>query len=206
MNIEIKEDMKKNKLKLLWEIYVTFLKLGTFGFGGGYSLIPLIEREIVENKKWIDKERLVDTFAVAECLPGAIALNASGFVGYSIAGVPGAIAAMLGNLTSPVLIVLTLAIMFQKFSTYTVVQNAFNGIRPAIIGLIAYAAYKIGKTSLKDKICIVIAIAAFVGVLFLHLHPIFLIILGAALGIGVMQIKERLLLKKETKVTKGEIM
>jgi chromate transporter len=186
----------KSKLKLLMEIYYTFLKLGTFGFGGGYSLIPLIEREIVENKKWIDKERLIDTFAVSECLPGAIALNASGFVGYSIAGVQGAMAAMLGNLTSPVLIVLTLAIAFQKFSSYDVVQNAFNGIRPAIIALIAYAAYKIGKTAIKDSACIAIATFAFLGVLFLDLHPILLIIMGAIAGIGITSLKERLIIRK----------
>jgi chromate transporter len=184
--------LEKNKLKLLIEIYYTFLKLGTFGFGGGYSLIPLIEREIVENKKWIDKEHLIDTFAVAECLPGAIALNASGFVGYSIAKVPGAIAAMLGNITSPIAIVLTLSIMFAKFSSYPVVQSAFNGIRPAIIGLIAYSGYKIGKTSLKDATCFVIAICAFVGVLFLHLHPILLILSGAAAGIILSNLKERM--------------
>lgn len=189
---------KKNKLKFLLEIYYTFLKLGTFGFGGGYSLIPLIEREIVENKKWIDKERLIDTFAVAECLPGAIALNASGFVGYSIAKVPGALAAMFGNLTSPVIIVLTLSIAFQKFSSYPVVKQAFNGIRPAIIGLIAYSAYKIGKTSLKDAICVFISIFAFVGVLFLHLHPILLILLGAVAGISLTYMKEKMALGKKT--------
>jgi chromate transporter len=183
--------LEKNNIKLLWEIYVTFLKLGTFGFGGGYSLIPLIEREIVENKKWISKEDLIDSFAVAECLPGAIALNASGFVGYSVAKVPGAIFAMFGNLTSPVVIVLTLSILFASFSSYEIVQNAFNGVRPAIIGLITYSAYKIGKTALKDTTCFVIAILTFIGVLFLNLHPILLILCGAISGFVLTNIKQK---------------
>lgn len=186
------EDKRGNNLKFLLEIYITFLKLGTFGFGGGFALVNLMEKEIVEEKKWMEKEKLIDVFGISQCLPGAIALNSSGFVGYSIAKIPGAMAAMLGNITSPIIIVLTMSILFQKFSSYAVVQQAFNGIRPAIIGLIAFAAYNVGKASLKDGICVAISLSAFIGVLFLELHPILLIIMGAVAGVGITYLKELL--------------
>lgn len=175
--------MKANHLKLLGQIYYTFFKLGCFSLGGGYAMIPLIEREVVEEKNWVDKERIIDIFAVAESMPGAIALNSSGFVGYSIDGIAGAIAALLGNLTPPLVIVLTLSVLFATFGSNPTVQAAFFGIRPAIIGLISYAAYKIGKTAIKDIICVAIMVLAFCGVLFLHIHPIVAIIFGATVGI-----------------------
>jgi len=146
-------------------------------------MIPLIEREVVEEKKWIDREKIIDIFAVAESMPGAIALNSSGFVGYSINGIAGSVAALLGNLTPPVLIVLTLSVLFSTFSSNPIVQRAFLGIRPAIIGLISYAAYKIGKTAIKDFKCLIIMIVAFCAVLFFHIHPVLMILFGAAAGI-----------------------
>lgn len=182
---------KKINIRQLMDIYIVSLKIGTFGFGGGYAVVNLMEREFVEEKKWIDKEKLVDILGISQCLPGAIALNASGFLGFSVLGIPGAVVAMLGNLTSPIIIVLALSILFQKFSSYTVVQNAFNGIRPVIIGLIFYAAYKIGKASLPDKVCVLIAIGAFIGALFFGVHPILLIILGAVMGITINYMKVR---------------
>lgn len=120
-------------------------------------MIPLIEREVVEKKRWVEKEKIVDIFAVAESLPGATALNTSAFVGYSVAGIPGAIFALLGNMTPSIIIVLTLSILFIKFSTYTAVKAAFKGIYPVIVGLIAYASYKIGKTAIKDRTGVIIA-------------------------------------------------
>jgi chromate transporter len=190
------KDMKNNKLKLLIEIYISFLKLGCVGFGGGYSMIPLIEREVVEEKKWVDKEKIVDIFAVAESLPGATALNSSAFVGYSVAGVPGAIAALLGNMMPSVIIVLIMSTIFVKYSTYPGVRAAFRGIYPVILGLITYAAYKIGKTAIRDVIGIIIAVLAFIGALFLHLEPIPLIIAGAAAGITISYVKVFLRVRK----------
>lgn len=189
-------NLKKNKLALLIEIYIIFLKLGIFGFGGGFALVTLMEKKIVDEKKWMNRENLIDVFGISQCLPGAIALNSSGFVGYSIAKIPGALVAMLGNITSPVIIVLTLSILFEKFSSYPIVQHAFNGIRPAITGLIAYSAYKFGRTALKDWPSIFITVVAFIGVLFLNLHPILLIIMGVFAGIILTNIKQSRSLSK----------
>jgi Chromate transport protein ChrA len=169
--------------KILWEFYITFFKLGAISFGGGYAMVPLIEHETVETKKWINHEKVIDIFAVAGSLPGAIGLNASALVGYHVAGIPGALAAILGNLSPSVLIVLTLSILFAKVSTYPVVQAAFNGLRPAIIALIAFAAYKIAKTAIRDCYCVLIAIMAFCGMVFINLNPILIIVIGALLGV-----------------------
>lgn len=191
----MKEKMKNRNiydLYLLIEIYKSFFKLGSISFGGGYAMIPLIELEAVEKKKWVNKEEVIDIFAVAESLPGAIGLNSSALVGYNVARVPGLIAAILGNLSPSILIVLTLSILFVKFSSYDIVQAAFNGIRPAIIGLISFAAYKIGKTAIKDFICFIISILAFVGMMLIHMHPILIIALGATTGIVLSYMKNNL--------------
>jgi chromate transporter len=179
----------KNKVSIFIELYMLFFKLGCFSFGGGYAAVPLIEREVVEEKKWMEKEQIVDIFAVAQALPGAIALNAAGFIGYTVAGLSGSIISIIGNLTPSVGIVLTLSILFSKVSDNPIVQSAFQGIRPAIIGLIAYAAYKIAKTSLVDVTTVIIMILAFVASTFFNIAPIPLIVFGAVAGIVVKQVK-----------------
>lgn len=180
---------KKTNLSLLLEIYLCFFKMGSMSFGGGYAIIPFFEDATVNKKQWIDKKKVIDIFAVAGSLPGAIGLNSAGMVGYNVAKIPGTIAAILGTLSPSVFIVLTLIILFDKFSTNAAVQAAFNGIRPAIIALIALAAYKIGKVSIKDNSCRIITVLSFSGITFIHLHPILVIALGALAGIGVTKIK-----------------
>ncbi len=192
---------KKNKFKLLLEIYITFFKLGCFSFGGGYAAIPLIEREVIDEKRWLDREKIVDVFAVAQSLPGAIVLNASAFVSYSIAGMWGAVLALLGNLTPPLFIVLALSVFFKIFGSNPVVQAAFYGIRPAVVGLIFYAAYKMGRTAIKDNAGIVIMMVAFLGLLFFNefLHPVIVIICGAIAGITLTSLKKGLMNNEEDK-------
>jgi chromate transporter len=158
------------------------LKLGSVSFGGGYAILSLIELEVVDRKKWIDKEKIIDIFSVSQSLPGAIALNSSAFAGYSISGIPGAIAALLGNLTPSVLIMFSLSALFAQFSENIYVQKAFNGIRPVIVGLITYAAFKIGKTAIKDIYCILIALAALALALVVHIPVIYIILSGIVTG------------------------
>lgn len=185
-----------SNIKLLALVYFTFLKLGAISFGGGYAMVPLIEHEAVTKKKWLDKEKIIDIFAISESLPGAIGLNSSALVGYNVSGIPGALTAIFGNLTPSVIIVLTLSILFIKFSTYGIVQSAFNGIRPAIIGLITYAAYKIARTAIKDTYCIILAIAAFTAMMFIHMHPLLVIASGAVSGIIPFCVKNLVVSKK----------
>lgn len=191
------------KIKTISEIYLTFVKLGSVSFGGGYAMLSLMEREVVDQKKWIEKEKIVDIFAVSESLPGAIALNSSSFVGYSIAGIPGAIAALLGNLTPSIIIMAVLSVLLTQFSGNLYVEKAFNGIRPVIVGLIAYAALKIGRTGIKDKFCLVIAVLAFVMSLIFHISVIFIIAGGIVFGL-LMSIIKHLSIKKDQAKNKQE--
>lgn len=177
-------EMDKAKLKLILQIYLSFLKLGCISFGGGYSMIPLIEREVVENRKWVDKNQIIDIFAVSESLPGAIALNSSAFVGYSIAGIPGALAALVGNMTPSVIIVLALSAIYSVVNHNPFIQAAFRGIYPVIVALIAFAAFKIGKLAIKDGYTLLLAAVAFTAAQFMGISPIPLIILGALSGIA----------------------
>jgi chromate transporter len=186
-------------LRLLAEIYLTFLKLGSVSFGGGYAIISLIQHEVVENKKWIDKEKIVDIFAVAQSLPGAIALNSSAFVGYYIAGIPGAVFALFGNLTPSVLIMLSLSVLFLKYKENTNVLKAFSGIRPVVVGLIIYAAYRVGKVSLKDFFSIFLAAASLIIVLFFNISVITVIITGIASGLLLFLVKRIFNLIKQCK-------
>ena len=177
-------------MKLLLDIFLTFAKLGCFSFGGGYAMIPLIEREVTENKKWLEKDNIVDVFAVAGALPGAIALNSSAFVGYNIAGIPGAIAALIGNLLPSVVITFALILLFIQNSSNEIVNRAFLGIRPAVVGLIAYASFKLGKTAVIDKITLAIAVLALAAALFFPSFPIpMLIVLGAVVGMVIVPIR-----------------
>lgn len=198
--------MKKLNWKLLGEIFICFFKLGSISFGGGYSIIPLMEREITEKKKWVDSEKIVDIFAVSESLPGAVALNSSAFVGYSIAGTPGTIAALLGNMTPSIIIVLSLSLVLDKVSGNPYVLSIFKGITPAIVGLISYAALKIGKTATVDWLCVLFILASFAAMTFLHMDPITVIVTGALLGIALTLFKPLQNLKNKMlfKSKKGE--
>lgn len=170
------------------QIFLTFFKLGAFSFGGGYAMIPLIEREVCQNKKWVKQEKLYDVFAISEALPGAIALNASAFVGYTVAGIPGAIAALMGNLVPSVLIVWALIASFVQFRDSIHVQNAFNGIRPAVIALVTFAAYKIAKSGIKDWVTPFIFAGAFIACLVYKLPPVPVIFAAVVTGIAVKAI------------------
>jgi len=184
---------------MIYCYYFSILKLGSISFGGGYAIVSLMEREVVEEKKWVDNETIVDIFAVAQSLPGAIALNSSAFVGYAIAGIPGSLIALMGNLTSPVIIILILSLIFSKIRDLPAIEAAFKGIYPAIVSLIAYAGYKIGKTAIKDITGFGMMLAALLISVVFKIPPIPLIIAGAVLGIILTASKTRISCRNETK-------
>ena len=184
--------MKKNKNNLLLlEIFLTFLKISPFTFGGGFSMIPILEVEMVKKKKWIESEKIVDLFAVSQSVPGAIAVNSATFIGYHLAGIPGALVAALGMVLPTFLIIIVLAVMLVAFQNNPDVQAALKGIKPTIVALIALAAFKMGKSSVIDiisgSLCILAIVVLFV---FTSLNVVFLIIGGAILGILIFKIKD----------------
>jgi chromate transporter len=175
--------VEKKKLgKVSLELFSLFFKIGLFTFGGGYAMIPLIEKEIVQNKRWIEKEEIVDVFAVAQSIPGAIAINSATFIGYKINGKKGALAATLGVILPSVLIILAIATVFSRFQENKHIQSAFKGIRSAVVALVAYAAIKIGKVSIKDRYAAIIFAGAFIAITFFNIHAIYAIIAGALIG------------------------
>lgn len=175
----------KSRIRLFIDIFTTFFKIGSFTFGGGYAMIPLIEREVITNKGWVKEEEVIDVFAVSESIPGAIAINSSTFIGYKIAGRLGAFAAMLGVVLPSFIIITIIAAFFSRFQDNPIVKAAFMGIRSAVVGLILMAAFKIGKAAIKDKLAVVITVLAVVLVLAADIHAIFVIIGGALTGLIV---------------------
>jgi chromate transporter len=172
--------VQRKDLRQLAEIFGTFFKIGCFTFGGGYAMIPLIEREVIVSKKWVKEEDLIDVFSVAESIPGAIAINSSTFIGYKIAGRVGAVAAMLGVIMPSFIILTLIAASFAKYQDNPIVIKAFMGIR---------AAVKIGKVVLKDKLTAFIVLATIILVFALDIHPIYIILAGALPGITVYRFR-----------------
>lgn len=177
--------MNSSNEKQLKDIFSTFFKIGLFTFGGGYAMIPLIEKEIVEKKKWVEKEEITDILAVAQSIPGAIAINSATFIGYKTSGKKGALAATLGVILPSFIIIIIIAAFFSRFGDNPIIKAIFAGIRPAVVALIAFAVYKVGKTSIKDKTGILVALAGLLLVTVLNIHAIFAIIGGAIFGLLV---------------------
>jgi chromate transporter len=188
----IKMKSKSFNIKLLSQIFMTFFKIGPVTFGGGYAMIPLIEREVVEKRGWVKTEEITDIFAVAESIPGAIAINSATFIGYRIAGVAGAVAAMAGVLLPTFFIVVMLSLFFLQVQDNPKVEAAFIAIRATIVALITYAAIKIGKTAAIDKTTIALIAITVAVMYFLQIHPVLLIIGGGLIGILIIGLKKKL--------------
>lgn len=174
-----------------WQLFITFSKIGAFTFGGGYAMLPLIQKEIVEHHQWASEEDIMDYFAVAQCTPGVIAVNTATFIGYYQRGILGAIIATLGVITPSICIILTIASILTSFSEIAMVQHALNGIRIAVCILILQAVLKLLKSSVKDIFGTILFIAI-LSLSFLSALPtIFLVILSAVVGLGYSYIKKK---------------
>ncbi|WP_223588852.1 chromate transporter [Neobacillus bataviensis] len=189
--------MKEEWVKL-FQLFWTFFKIGPATFGGGFAMIPLIEREIVEKKKWIDSEDVTDLFALAQSVPGAVAINSASFIGHKVGGVKGAIAAMIGVSLPTFLIVLTLGISYLFIHDNPKIEAAFVSIRATILAIIVYAAIKTIKTSIVDKTTFFIMLIGVPALFFIH--PVLAIFLGALSGTISIFIKRKL----GYKITKGK--
>jgi len=173
---------KDSKMKLLKDLFFVTLRIGAFTFGGGYAMIPLMQREFVEKRGWIDEKDIVDIFAIAQSVPGVIAINSSIFIGYRIAGVSGAISAALG-VTLPSLVVLSIiSFYYIQFKSNTYIVAAMEGVRAAVVALMASAVIKLGKPSIKDGFGWVAAVLAFLAVVIFDIHAILLIVCGGIAG------------------------
>ncbi|MBR6530482.1 MAG: chromate transporter [Clostridia bacterium] len=168
------------KLKRVIQLFVTFFKIGLFTFGGGYAMIPLIQKETVETKKWITDDDILEIIAIAESTPGPIAINSATFVGYRVAGFWGSVAATFGVVLPSFTIILAISFVLNEFQHIKAVQYAFEGIRAGVLALIFKALWSMYKKAPKGAVSYVIMALSFVCVAFLKINVLFVII-GCAL-------------------------
>ena len=170
-------------MKLLLQMFLTFAKVGVMTFGGGYAMLPILQREVVENKGWATEEELVDYFAIGQCTPGVIAVNTATFIGQKLKGTWGAIFATLGVVFPSLIIISLLAGVIEAFSHLTWVQNAFGGIRVCVCVLIANAVVKLYKKAVVDVPTFIIFLIVAAGSVFLSLSPVIFVLIAAIAGI-----------------------
>lgn len=165
------------------KLFVQFFKIGAFTFGGGYAMIPLIQSEVVDKNKWMEAQELLDVVAIAESTPGPIAINAATYVGYKVSGLKGAIAATLGVTIPSFTIITLIAMLFTNFSDNRYVQNAFWGIRIAVLALILKAVISMYKKCPKSIISYLIMAMCFVVVTIFHINVLWAILASAVIGL-----------------------
>ena len=166
---------------MLLELFTTFFKIGLFTFGGGFAMIPLIEREVIERKRWIERKDFVDMLVLAQSVPGPVAVNTAVFVGYKRAGVAGAVAATLGTVLPSFLTILLLALFFAEVRDNRYVDAAFRAMRPAVVALIV--APLVGLTKGMRWYLIALAGVVAMAVWYFGFSPIYLIAGGVAVGV-----------------------
>ncbi len=170
------------KMKELLQLFWAFFKIGSLTFGGGYAMLPMLEREISVKYKWATLEELVDYFAIGQCTPGVIAVNTATFVGYKRRGVVGGIVATLGVITPSIIIITSIASILELIMGNAVVQHAFSGISVAVCALMVQSVIKMGKSGIKDIFGAVIALLSFGVSMFLKVSPIIIVLCAGVCG------------------------
>ena len=182
-------------MNILLELYLAFLRIGAVNFGGGYAMLPLLERDLNEKRHWVTTEELMDYFAIGQCTPGIIALNVSTFIGYKKKGVSGALAATIGFLTVPIVIILIISAFLTNFAHLAIVKNAFAGIRVCVCVLILQAVLRLWKKAIPDLTALILYLIIFLVTVFSGVMPFrvpaaVLVILAGIFGVVWHGIKE----------------
>lgn len=169
-------------MKMLTELFFVFFKIGAFNFGGGYAILPFIEKEIVINNGWLSQHDFIDLVALSQMTPGPISINSATFIGYRLSGLLSAAVGTLGLVSPAFFIIIFVAATVKKYRTSDWMDCAFLGLRPAVIGLITAATISVGRTSIVDIKSVLIA--GFTGVLVFKtkLHPVLIILIAGAAG------------------------
>ena len=165
-----------------WQSFCTFFKIGLFTLGGGYAMIPIIETEVVNKHRWIEKEEFLDLIAIAQSCPGVFAVNISIFIGYKMRKLRGALCTCLGTALPSFLIILLIAMFFHQFQDNAVVATMFRGIRPAVVALIAVPTFNLAKSAHITLSNIWIPIVCALLIWALHVNPIYIIIAAGVCG------------------------
>lgn len=174
--------MNKEKLRKVINLFSTFFKIGAFTFGGGYAMIPLIQKEVCENKNWVTDKDILDIIAIAESTPGPISVNTATFVGYKLAGILGAMFATLGLILPSFIIIAIISLVLNEFENIKIVQYAFFGIRAGILALIVKAFYTMYKACPKNIFSNLLIVLAFSLVVFFDINAIIVVIACGLIG------------------------
>ena len=187
------------------QLFYTYLKIGTFTLGGGYAMLPLIQREVVDNKHWIDEEEFLNMIALAQAAPGLIAVNSAIFIGWRIAGWRGVAGAVLGAVLPSFLIILAIAMVFSDWKELPAVEAAFKGIRPAVVALIAAPLFKMAKAAIGKKspitdhpspikaaLPLVLSLAAALLIWLGHVNPVWVILATIILTLLTQWVNDRI--------------
>lgn len=178
-------------MKELFKLYGLFFKIGIMTFGGGYAMLPILERELVTKRQYVTMEEILNYYAVGQCTPGVIAVNTATFIGFKRKKIPGGIFATLGIVSPSLLIITLLATVLQKLAGNTIVENAFAGVSVAVCALLAQALLKLSKAGIKDVFTGACAIVAFVLAFVVKVSPILIILCAAIAGIVYKAIAEK---------------
>ena len=170
-------------MKQLWQLFLAFARVGVMTFGGGYAMIPILEREIVDRQGWASSEELMDYYAVGQCTPGVIAVNTATFIGYKVAGSLGGVVATLGVVFPSLVIITVIAGVLTHFADIPAVKSAFAAIRVCVCVLIFNAVLKLWKGAVKDKAGLCLFLLVFLLSIFLDISPVFYVLVCAAAGI-----------------------
>lgn len=181
----------KNSASRTLEILRTFFKFGCFTFGGGWGIVAQIQKEYVEKKHWITDEELLDFTSVGRSVPGLMIGNTSVLFGYQAAGVPGALAALLGITIPPFAIMILVTFIYSLVKDNLYVARAMMGVRAAVVPIIFSALIKLFKSGMKDLFCYVVALCALALCLFTGLNNVLIVLLGAAAGLIYMEVRSR---------------
>lgn len=181
----------KEKIKTALTLFLTYLKIGAFTFGGGYAMIPIIEKEICEKHKWISNEDILDIIAISESTPGPFAINSATFIGYKICGVFGSFCATFGVVLPSFIIISVISLVLREFSDIKAVEYAFNGIRAGVLALLIKALVSMYKKCPKGLLSYILMGASFVLAAFTEINVIFVIIGCGVAGLLFSLIKNR---------------
>lgn len=176
---------EKPSARLYLDLFRAFFRVGILTFGGGYAMLPILRREVVETHPWCTDEELADYYAVGQCTPGIIAVNTATFVGYKLAGASGGIFATFSLTLPSFIIILVIAAVLQSFADYAVVKNAFAGIRVAVTALIVNAVIKLLRSSVVDKLTLFIFVAVTLLATVFSVSPIVFVLASALCGVAV---------------------
>lgn len=182
---------KQSEPRSLWELFRVFLKIGSFTFGGGLAMLPLIYREVVDNRKWLGDQEMVDILAISQSVPGVIAINSAIFVGHRVRGVAGAVAAAIGVTLPAFLSIILILLVLTNLRQNPYVDKAFAGIRAASAALILLSGIKLGRSILKERSGYVIAAVSFIAIAVLNISAVWAIIFGGMAGFILYRNNER---------------